>query len=260
MTVFIASVCIVAGLGLILGLALALADKYIAVPMDKKQEEILSLLSGANCGSCGFAGCGAMAKALSEGRADISQCPVASQESRNRIAEILGVEAKAVFPTAAFIGCHGGKRCEDRADYQGLADCRAAAADGKKGCPYGCVGLLSCAKVCPSQAISLNEHGVPEVDKAKCISCGLCVKECPHGLISILPLNTRVYVPCSAREMGRRVKDVCTAGCVGCGLCAKVCEQGAITIINHLPVIDNDKCIGCFKCVERCPQKALKKG
>ena len=28
MTVFIASVCIVAGLGLILGLALALADKY----------------------------------------------------------------------------------------------------------------------------------------------------------------------------------------------------------------------------------------
>ena len=60
MTVFIASVCIVAGLGLILGLALALADKYIAVPMDEKQEQILSLLSGANCGSCGFAGCGAM--------------------------------------------------------------------------------------------------------------------------------------------------------------------------------------------------------
>ena len=51
MTVFIASVCIVAGLGLILGLALALADKYIAVPMDEKQEQILSLLSGANCGS-----------------------------------------------------------------------------------------------------------------------------------------------------------------------------------------------------------------
>ena len=65
MTIFIASICIVAGLGLILGLALALADKYIAVPLDEKQEQILNLLPGANCGSCGLAGCGAMSKALS---------------------------------------------------------------------------------------------------------------------------------------------------------------------------------------------------
>ena len=116
MTVFIASVCIVAGLGLILGLALALADKYIAVPMDEKQEKILSLLSGANCGSCGFAGCGAMAKALAEGKASISQSPVASQDTRNKIAELLGVEAEALSPTAAFVGCQGGRRCVDRAD------------------------------------------------------------------------------------------------------------------------------------------------
>ena len=40
MTIFIASICIVAGLGLILGLALALADKYIAVPLDEKQADI----------------------------------------------------------------------------------------------------------------------------------------------------------------------------------------------------------------------------
>lgn len=114
MTVFIASVCIVAGLGLILGLALALADKYIAVPMDEKQEQILSLLSGANCGSCGFAGCGAMAKALAEGKASISQCPVASQDNRNKIAELLGVEAEALSPTAAFVGCQGGRRCVEQ--------------------------------------------------------------------------------------------------------------------------------------------------
>ena len=260
MTVFIASVCIVAGLGLILGLALALADKYIAVPMDEKQEKILSLLSGANCGSCGFAGCGAMAKALAEGKASISQCPVASQDNRNKIAELLGVEAEALSPTAAFVGCQGGRRCVDRADYTGLIDCRAAAAEGKKGCPYGCVGLLSCQRVCPMGAISLNEHGVPEIDKSKCVSCGLCVKECPHGLISIKPLNTRVYVACHAKEMGRKVKDVCSVGCVSCGLCAKVCEQHAITLIDHLPVIDNEKCIGCGKCVVRCPQKSLRLG
>ena len=260
MTIFIASICIVAGLGLILGLALALADKYIAVPLDEKQEQILNLLPGANCGSCGLAGCGAMPKALSVGEASLSQCPVVNQESRNKLAGILGVEAETVMPTAAFVGCQGGKRCLDRADYTGLTDCRAAAADGKKGCPYGCVGLLSCVRVCPSGAISLNEHGVPEIDKSKCISCGLCVKECPHGLISIKPLNTKVYVSCSARETGKKVKDVCAVGCIGCGLCAKVCEQGAITMTNHLPVIDNNKCIGCLKCVERCPQKTLKSG
>lgn len=260
MTIFIASVCIVAGLGLILGLALALADKYIAVPLDEKQEKILSLLSGANCGSCGFAGCGAMAKAISEGRASISQCPVASAENRKKIAELTGSEAENVIPTAAFVGCRGGKRCMDRADYNGIVDCRAAAAASKKGCAYGCVGLLSCQRVCPAGAISMNEHGVPEIDKSKCISCGLCVKECPHGLISIKPLNTRVYVACHAKEMGKRVKDICSVGCIGCGLCAKVCEQNAITMTDHLPVIDNEKCIGCGKCAERCPQKTLRMG
>lgn len=69
-------------------------------------------------------------------------------------------------------------------------------------------------------AISLNEHGVPEIDKSKCVSCGLCVKECPHGLISIRPLNTRVYVACHAKEMGRKVKDVCSVAAFPAG-CAR---------------------------------------
>ena len=214
MTVFIASVCIVAGLGLILGLALALADKYIAVPMDEKQEQILSLLSGANCGSCGFAGCGAMAKALAEGKASISQCPVASQDNRNKIAELLGVEAEALSPTAAFVGCQGGRRCVDRADYTGLIDCRAAAAEGKKGCPYGCVGLLSCQRVCPMGAISLNEHGVPEIDKSKCVSCGLCAKVCEQHAITVID-----HLPVIDNEK-----------CIGCGKCVERCPQKSLRL------------------------------
>ncbi|UKI20100.1 MAG: hypothetical protein L6V89_02660 [Oscillospiraceae bacterium] len=78
------SVGVVAGLGLLLGLALALADKYISVPEDERVSKVQALLPGANCGSCGRAGCAAMAKALCSGEAVLTECPVMNGESRER--------------------------------------------------------------------------------------------------------------------------------------------------------------------------------
>lgn len=251
------SIAIVAGLGLVLGLALALADKYISVPPDEKEAKILANLSGANCGSCGYAGCAAMAKALAKGEVTMSKCPVASNESRQAIADLLGSVTTKVEPKAAFISCRGGKRCIDRAEYHGLADCKAAAASGTKGCAYGCIGMLSCARVCPVNAIAANEHGVAVVDRDKCIACGKCVLECPHKLITILPLRTKVYLGCNSKDRGKKVKEVCSVGCIGCGLCAKVCQENAIIMQAGRPVIQNDLCVGCGKCKERCPQLAL---
>ena len=53
------------------------------------------------------------------------------------------------------------------------------------------------------------------VDQKTCVACGVCMKTCPKGAISI-------YRGCyAAVEEGK---------CVGCGLCAKACPAGCITL------------------------------
>jgi carbon-monoxide dehydrogenase iron sulfur subunit len=45
-----------------------------------------------------------------------------------------------------------------------------------------CVGCLSCVGFCPNLTIYYHSD---HVEPIKCISCGLCVKECPRGAISV---------------------------------------------------------------------------
>ena len=46
-----------------------------------------------------------------------------------------------------------------------------------------CRGSGECLKVCPQDAISL-EDGVAAVDESKCDFDGICIPACPHGAIS----------------------------------------------------------------------------
>ena len=58
-------VIIVAAIGLIAGLGLAIASIVFAVPVDEKAEKVRECLPGANCGACGYTGCDGYAAALS---------------------------------------------------------------------------------------------------------------------------------------------------------------------------------------------------
>ena len=49
----ITAVIIVAAIGLILGLGLAIASIVFAVPVNEKTEKIRECLPGNNCGGCG---------------------------------------------------------------------------------------------------------------------------------------------------------------------------------------------------------------
>jgi ferredoxin len=44
-----------------------------------------------------------------------------------------------------------------------------------------CTQCGDCAKVCPTEAIKLNERGAYYVDFADCNLCEACVPECPAG-------------------------------------------------------------------------------
>ncbi|MBG6245533.1 ferredoxin-type protein NapF [Candidatus Symbiopectobacterium sp. 'North America'] len=45
----------------------------------------------------------------------------------------------------------------------------------------------SCIDTCPSQALSLSECGLPDVDSARCHGCGECLIQCEIQAISLTP-------------------------------------------------------------------------
>ena len=248
------------GLGLLLGLGLAVASKLLAVKTDPNIEKIRELLPGANCGGCGYPGCDGFAKALAAGECDVSQCSPLSCDNLSAIATILGVDAKPSEKMVARVLCKGdSENCMTQYKYSGISDCRAASmlAGGPSGCPYGCVGLLTCAHVCPFDAIYLNEKGLAAINEDKCTGCGKCAEACPKNGIVIMPQSRNVYVSCRTNQKGKAVASVCKAGCIGCSLCAKKCPENAITIQDNLPVIDYDKCSGCGICADICPKNTI---
>ena len=62
------AVLILLGIGLFLGFGLAIATKLLHVKEDKRIEEVAKRLPNYNCGSCGYAGCKAMAEAIVAGK------------------------------------------------------------------------------------------------------------------------------------------------------------------------------------------------
>ena len=90
-TAVIIAAVIVGGTGLFIGVFLGLAGKKFAVEVDEREEAILGVLPGNNCGGCGFAGCDALAKAIAAGEAPVGACPVGGQPVADKIASIMGV-------------------------------------------------------------------------------------------------------------------------------------------------------------------------
>lgn len=50
-------------------------------------------------------------------------------------------------------------------------------------CSTGCIGCKACTKVCPAEAITVEDN-LARIDYSKCIQCGACVKKCPTGAIA----------------------------------------------------------------------------
>lgn len=250
----------IGGLGLVFGAGLGFAGKVFAVEEDPKLGEVTEALPGANCGGCGFPGCGGCAAAIVAGKAPVNACPVGGSAVAAKIAEIMGVVAEEKEPTAAFVKCGGNcDTAKNKYEYFGMDDCVFAsqlAGGGAKGCSYGCLGLGSCVKACPFDAIKI-ENGVAVVDSEKCTSCGKCVATCPKHIIEILPVNKKVKVQCSSKDAGKAVLQNCTVGCIACKICEKTCKFDAIHVIDNIAVIDYSKCKNCGMCANKCPKGVI---
>ena len=85
-TGIIMAAVIVGGTGLFIGIFLGLADKKLTVKVDEKEEAILGVLPGNNCGGCGYPGCSGLAAAIAKGEAPVDQCPVGGAPVAPRLA------------------------------------------------------------------------------------------------------------------------------------------------------------------------------
>lgn len=248
-------------MGLCFGAGLAYASQKFAVEIDPKEEAILNSLPGANCGGCGFPGCGGLAAAIAKGEAPVNGCPVGGAEVAAIIADIMGVSAGAGVRKVANVICKGtSTNAKNKSLYSGILDCKAAVmvAGGPKSCSFGCMGLGTCERVCPFDAIHVYDDGIAHVDPEKCVACGKCIEACPKAIIEWIPYDQGVCIDCNSKEKGKDVKDRCSVGCIGCQLCVKSCPFGAINFENNLAKIDYTKCTQCMVCVSKCPTKAIR--
>ncbi len=256
------SFVIIGGLGLIFGGLLAYAARRFAVEEDPRVETITDLLPGANCGACGFAGCSSFAEKVVAGQAPVDSCVPGGKKVSDNICEVLGLESVASEDRKiAQVFCMGSKDiAPDKFEYQGVRDCKAAMmySGGFKACTYGCLGLGTCVEVCPFDALSMGENGLPKVDTDKCTGCGVCAKACPRNVIRIISARNVKYVPCNSKDRGKVVRESCEVGCIACKACVKACPNEAITVENNLAVIDSAKCDSCGKCIEVCKRQIIK--
>ena len=266
---YILSAVLVLGLIALLAAVLLYAvSKKFAVKTDPRVGEVTSLLPGANCGGCGFAGCANMAEALVKGADNGTieglRCPVGGDAVMAQVAQHLGMEATKSEPMVAVVRCNG--TCEHRpriVEYDGLQTCAAVNASGRgeTACGYGCLGSGDCTRACQFDAIHMNpETGLPEVDEDKCTACGACAKACPRHIIELRkkgPRGMRIYVQCVNKDKGAVARKGCEVACIGCGKCQRTCQFDAITIENNLSYIDYNKCRLCTKCVSECPTGAI---
>jgi electron transport complex protein RnfB len=257
---YVLPVLIFSVMAALFGFLLSYLSVRFAVERNPKLDEVLRELPNINCGGCGETECARFAEKLAEGKADLKDCYPLSKEKKDRVAEILDVEAEGT-ETIAVVSCAGGRECADKFEYRGYGTCATAEifAGGKKACTAGCIAFGTCADVCNYNALTVDkDKGYAVVKEKLCISCGACMKACPKGIISRVPKSAKVFVACLSRAKGKDVSSICKNGCTVCGTCVRTCEADAIILEDGLPEISYSKCTGCKLCAEKCPSKVIR--
>ena len=89
------AMAVLGGLGAFFGLVLAVANRVFYVQTDPRLEPLTQALPGANCGGCGFSGCGAYAQAVLDGKAPVGLCASGGDAAAQSMAAIMGFRSPA---------------------------------------------------------------------------------------------------------------------------------------------------------------------
>ncbi len=247
-------------LGLVFAGLIALVNRKFRVWEDPRIDAVASMLPNNNCGACGQPGCRAFAEAAVQGAIEPAQCTVMSAADVADVAGYLGVDAGTANKRVARLLCAGGTDvAPSLGDYQGLATCKAAAAvaGGGKACPWACLNLADCERVCDFDAIVMNGVGLPVVIPELCTACGDCVETCPRDLFTLMPVSHKLIVQCKSLLAGESAERLCRVACNACGKCA-LDAPDVVHMVNNLAVVDYTKHERATpKATERCPTGAI---
>jgi electron transport complex protein RnfB len=147
-------------LGLVLGLLLGTAARFLKVEGNALAGEIEALLPGSQCGQCGYPGCGPAAEALASGAVPVTVCPPGGRALAEVLAAKLGVSA----------------------DLSGVEDQAPMLAFINEAL---CVGCTRCFKRCPTDAILGASRQIHAVLTEACTGCGKCVDICPTECVEM---------------------------------------------------------------------------
>ena len=255
----------ITGLGVIFGLVLAYANKKLAIEVNPLIHIVEDALPKGQCGACGYAGCMAYAEAVVL-NPDVSPslCIPGKEPVAKMVAELTGKAAAALEPRIAQVHCAGGEgKAQRNFLYEGVEDCLAASLmfGGSKSCRYGCLGLATCVKNCPFDAMTMSADGLPVIDPDKCTGCGKCETVCPKKVIRMMPLTAKVRVNCNSLDKGAVARKACSVACIACSLCMRECPHGAIKMENNLAVVNSEICHAVCsdaRCLGKCPTKAIR--
>lgn len=131
---------------------------------DRLVDSIDALLPQTQCQRCGYPACRPYAEAVARGEADINQCPPGGEAGIQRLAALLGREAKPLSPQ------HGTEK-----------PLQVALIDENL-----CIGCLLCIKACPVDAIVGANKRMHTVIAAQCTGCELCIAPCPVDCIEMV--------------------------------------------------------------------------
>ena len=258
---YINPVVIVVVLGLVCGIILTVAAKFMAVAEDETALAVAEVLPGANCGACGFAGCADYAAAIAADRTlPTNACIPGGNAVSQAVSSILGMEFSSAASKVAVLKCSG--TCDKTSyvmDYEGYPTCGASKLffRGRSACEMACLGFGDCVNVCAYGALKI-ENGIAVVNRYKCVGCGACAKICPNKLFEILPDDRRFVVACSNRNVSEMTVQVCAIGCNACGACEETCKFDAVHVVGTHAQIDYDKCKNCSMCAKVCPRGVIK--
>jgi Na+-translocating ferredoxin:NAD+ oxidoreductase RNF subunit RnfB len=228
-------------MALVLSSVLGWANRAFYIDVDPRVDAAIDVLPGANCGGCGYVGCGEYAEAVVMDNAPVNLCSVGGKSCTEALAAVMGVDAGVSYPWRPVVHC--GARYDDRLGrtaYQGELRCGPAnLVTDVQGCTYGCLGFGDCTRACDFDAIHI-EDGLARVDYEKCVGCGACAKACPRNIITMAPFKQEnmLVVACSNLDAGKDVKAVCKVGCLGCKACERA--SGMFAVVDNLSTINYD--------------------
>ena len=109
-------------------------------------------------------------------------------------------EEKKYVPSdkKAFVFCSCHKECKlDMTMFNSQYTCVMAKTvfGSSLDCKYACLGLGDCVKICPQEAIKIEN--MTALITRNCCGCGKCVAVCPQHIIDLLPTDTKKAVVCS---------------------------------------------------------------